>query len=194
MLANGSWWWTGRPGVLHAVHGVTKSRTQLSDWTQLNCSSWFTVTQTLRICFPGDSVGKEFACSAGNARNMGSILGSQRSLGGESGIPLQYLRLEKPMDRRAWQATVHGVTKNYLLTLAPYSVTVLYHTFNLIISYISNVLVSGTFCFICTKTSRHQGVIITLLEIQKIITYILWCDFCPSEFSLHKACNHFSQI
>ena len=28
-----SWWWTGRPGVLHAVHGVIKSRTQLSDWT-----------------------------------------------------------------------------------------------------------------------------------------------------------------
>ena len=29
---SGSWWWTGRPGVLHAVHGVTKSQTQLSDW------------------------------------------------------------------------------------------------------------------------------------------------------------------
>ena len=27
-----SWWWTGRPGVLHAVHGVTKSQTRLSDW------------------------------------------------------------------------------------------------------------------------------------------------------------------
>ena len=30
-----SCWWTGRPGVL-AVHGVAKSRTQLSDWTELN--------------------------------------------------------------------------------------------------------------------------------------------------------------
>ena len=74
------------------------------------------------------------------------------------------------MDRGAWQATVHGVTKNYLLTLAPYSLTVLYHTLNLIIGYISNALVSGTFFFICTKTSRHQGVVITLLEIQKMIT------------------------
>ena len=27
----GSWWWTGRPGV----HGVTKSWTRLSDWTEL---------------------------------------------------------------------------------------------------------------------------------------------------------------
>ena len=28
-----SWWWTGRPGVL--IHGVTKSWTRLSDWTEL---------------------------------------------------------------------------------------------------------------------------------------------------------------
>ena len=29
---SGRWWWTGRPGVLH---GVTESRTRLSDWTEL---------------------------------------------------------------------------------------------------------------------------------------------------------------
>ena len=29
-----SWWWTGRPGVA-AVHGVAKSQTRLSDWTEL---------------------------------------------------------------------------------------------------------------------------------------------------------------
>ena len=32
---SGSWWWTGRPGMLQ-IHGVTKSRTWLSDWTELN--------------------------------------------------------------------------------------------------------------------------------------------------------------
>ena len=32
---SGSWWWTGRPGVLW-IHGVAKSRTQLSDWAELN--------------------------------------------------------------------------------------------------------------------------------------------------------------
>ena len=32
----GSWWWTGRSGVLRAIHGVAKSRTLLSDWTELN--------------------------------------------------------------------------------------------------------------------------------------------------------------
>ena len=32
---SGSWWWTGRPGML-ALHGVAKSWTRLSDWTELN--------------------------------------------------------------------------------------------------------------------------------------------------------------
>ena len=30
----GSWWWTGKPGMLQSM-GVTKSRTWLSDWTEL---------------------------------------------------------------------------------------------------------------------------------------------------------------
>ena len=32
---SGSWWWTGRPGVLRSM-GVAKIRTRLSDWTELN--------------------------------------------------------------------------------------------------------------------------------------------------------------
>ena len=35
---SGSWWWTGRPGCA-AVHGVAKSQTRLSDWTELNWQS-----------------------------------------------------------------------------------------------------------------------------------------------------------
>ena len=31
---SGSWWWTGRPRRV-VVHGVTKSQTQLSNWTKL---------------------------------------------------------------------------------------------------------------------------------------------------------------
>ena len=45
-------------------------------------------------------------------RDMGSIPGSGRSPGGEYGNPLQYSCLENPMDREAWWATVHGVTKS----------------------------------------------------------------------------------
>ena len=47
-----------------------------------------------------------------NAGDPGSIPGSGRSPGGEHGNPLQYSCLENPMDRGAWWATVHGVTKS----------------------------------------------------------------------------------
>ena len=49
------------------------------------------------------------ACSAGDARDMGSILGLGRSPGGGPGNPLQYSCLENSMDSGAWQAIVHGL-------------------------------------------------------------------------------------
>ena len=58
--------------------------------------------------FPSSSVGKESACNAGDP---GLIPGSGRSPGEGSGNPLQYSCLENPMDRGAWQATVHGVAR-----------------------------------------------------------------------------------
>ena len=58
--------------------------------------------------FPCSSVGKESAC---NAEDPGSIPGSGRSPGEGNGNPLQYSCLENPMDRGAWQATVHGVAR-----------------------------------------------------------------------------------
>ena len=45
-------------------------------------------------------------------RELGSISGLGKSLGGRNGNPLQYFCLENPMDREAWWATVHGVTKS----------------------------------------------------------------------------------
>ena len=61
------------------------------------------------IGFPGGSEGKESAC---HAEDPGSIPGSGRSLGKENGYPLQYSCLDNSMDRRAWQATVHGIAKS----------------------------------------------------------------------------------
>jgi len=52
---------------------------------------------------------KEFACQTGD---MGLIPGSGRSPGKGNGNPLQYSCLGNPIDRRAWQATVHEVTKS----------------------------------------------------------------------------------
>ena len=59
--------------------------------------------------FPGGSNNKESACNVGD---LGSIPGLGRSPGEGNGYPLQYSCLENPMDRRACQATVHGVAKS----------------------------------------------------------------------------------
>ena len=45
-------------------------------------------------------------------RDLGSVPGSGRFPGEENGYPLQYSCLKHPMDRGAWQATVHGVAES----------------------------------------------------------------------------------
>ena len=62
--------------------------------------------------FPGGSVVKNPSANAIDAGDMGSITGLGRSLGKGNGNPLQYSCLENPMDRRAWQAIVYGITKS----------------------------------------------------------------------------------
>jgi len=60
-------------------------------------------------------VVKNPAASAEDLRDVGSIPGSGRSPGGGHGNPLQYSCLENPMDRGAWQATVHRLSKSRTL-------------------------------------------------------------------------------
>ena len=60
--------------------------------------------------FPGGSVLKKPPANAGDA---GSTPRSGTFPGGGNGNPLQYSCLENPMDREAWWATVHGVTKSW---------------------------------------------------------------------------------
>ena len=60
----------------------------------------------------GDTVVENPPANAEDTRDEGSILESERSPGGGNGNPLQYSCLENSMDRGAWQATVHGVTKS----------------------------------------------------------------------------------
>ena len=55
---------------------------------------------------------KYLPANAGDLRDLGSIAESGRSPEGRHGCPLQYSSLENPMDREAWQATVHKVTKS----------------------------------------------------------------------------------
>ena len=54
-------------------------------------------------------MGKESACNAGDS---GLIPGLGRCPGEGNGNPLQHSCLENPMDRGAWQAKIHWVTKS----------------------------------------------------------------------------------
>ena len=49
---------------------------------------------------------------AGDMRDVGLIPQSGRSPGEGNGNSLQHSRLENPMDKGAWQATVHRVTES----------------------------------------------------------------------------------
>ena len=57
---------------------------------------------------------KNLPANAGDVRDMGSVSGLGRSPGGGHGNPLQYSCLENPMDRGAWQATVHRVAQSWM--------------------------------------------------------------------------------
>ena len=63
------------------------------------------------VGFPGGSVVTNLPANAGD---VSSIPGLGRSPGEGNGNPLQYSCLGNPMDRRAWWATVHGVTKSQI--------------------------------------------------------------------------------
>ena len=91
----GAWW--------AAVYGVTQSRTQLK---QLSSSS--SGSNNTDRGFSDYSVVKDLPANSGG---MGQIHRSGRSPGEENGNPLQYSCLGNPIDREAWQATVHRVSK-----------------------------------------------------------------------------------
>ena len=56
---------------------------------------------------------KNLPANGGDIGDVGSIPGSERSLGLGNGNPFQYSFLEKSMDRGPWRPAVPGVTKNW---------------------------------------------------------------------------------
>ena len=89
-----------------AIHGVTKS--EGLNWTEL---SWRHTKG-----FPCDTVLQSPPASAEDSGGMGLIPGSGRSPGEGNDNPLQYSCLGNPMETEAWQATVHGLTKESDIT------------------------------------------------------------------------------
>ena len=98
-----------------AVHGVAKSQTWLSDRTDyIYClhNAWSLIFKLIWFSksSPGSTVAKNLPANAG-----GAVPGSGRPPGVGKDNPLQSLQyscLENSMDREAWRATVHEVTKN----------------------------------------------------------------------------------
>ena len=68
------------------------------------------------MVFSDGAVVKNQPANAGDAREVGSTHWLRRSPGEGNGNPLQYSCLENSMDRGAWWATVHGVTKESDMT------------------------------------------------------------------------------
>ena len=87
------------------IHGVAKSRTRLSDWTELNC-----------VCgLPRCLSGKEPACQCGRCEFnlwIGKIP-LEKEMATHSSI---LSCLGNSMDRGTWQAIVHGVAKELGMT------------------------------------------------------------------------------
>ena len=80
---SGRWWRTGKPGVLHAVRGVTKTRTRLSDWTTMVLVNLKLVRQPL-VLLAGGSLWA--LCSSSRQGLQGKASRRSNSLGVTGGI------------------------------------------------------------------------------------------------------------
>ena len=86
-----------------AIHGVAKSRTWLSDWTEL-----IAIIQASQVT----QWVKNPAANRRNPEVVVLIPGPGRSPGVVHDKPLQYSCLVNTMDRAAWRATVHRIPKS----------------------------------------------------------------------------------
>ena len=93
--------WTEEPGGLQSMGSQRVRHDRVTNTFAFTFHSVFGPLRWLS--------GKESTCNAGD---VGSTPGLGRWSGGGHGHPLQYSCLESPMDRGAWQATIHGVTES----------------------------------------------------------------------------------
>ena len=99
---------------LHLIPTSLSAQTSLSSIFFCSCitSPWWEYTYIfLRLIFKGFPWGSVLKNPPTNAGDVPSIPGSRRSPEGGNGNQLQYSCLENPMNRGAWWATIHRVTK-----------------------------------------------------------------------------------
>ena len=106
------WSWSPPPVQCHEPPSIVLQALCLLDlipWIYLSLPVYNCKGFDLVWGFPS---GSEVKASASNVGNPGLIPGLGRSPGEGNDNPLQYSCLENPMDRGAWRATVHGITKS----------------------------------------------------------------------------------
>ena len=91
-------------GVIFLIRKIRKNK-----FGDIKPNSNLKTVCNILMGFPGGSDSKESACSSGD---LGLIPASGRSPGEGNDKPFQYSCLENPVDRGAWQATIHGVAKS----------------------------------------------------------------------------------
>ena len=101
-----------KPHKLVLLPTETTAAGKLKDFTFPTESEFSGATKT-EVAFPGGTMIKNPHANAGDTRDRGLIPGLGRSPKIGNGNPLQYSCLGNPMERGAWQATVHRVAKSW---------------------------------------------------------------------------------
>ena len=96
-----------RVWILNPWRTVLKTR-----WSILQLPGLQAHPKLLQLYIEGFPSGSAVKNPPASAADVGSIPGLARSPGEQNGNPLQYYCLENSMDRGAWWAAVHGVTKS----------------------------------------------------------------------------------
>ena len=91
---------------------------------------------------------KNLPANAGDIKNTGSNPGSGRSPGEGNGNPLQYPFLKNPMDRGAWQATVHGITELDMTEATEHT-----HTLWCLTNISKGTQPKPIVCYLCSKSA-----------------------------------------
>ena len=94
--SSGSWWWTGKRGVLQSTGSQRVRHNWATELIWCNSIPWW--VRWWRICL--------------QCRNVASIPWSGKPPGEGNGYPLHYSCLENSMDRGAWWAMAHRVSKS----------------------------------------------------------------------------------
>ena len=126
VISNGKWRKKGTESYVNSTKScilwLTESQSYPTPkstylYIKINCSLVFLIFgKALTMMYFGASqvvlMVKNPPANAGDIRNLGLIPGCGRSPGEGNGYPLQYSCLENTMDRGAWCAIVHWVTKS----------------------------------------------------------------------------------